>query len=200
MYRNFYKDVFDFYLAIILLFILFPVMLSVYFVLYLLIGSPIYIQTRPGYMNKPFFIYKFKTLIDSKCKFYKSHNKTFKFGTFLRKTGIDEMPQLFNILKGEMSFIGPRPLLVQYLKLKQFTNHPRSKCIPGITGLAQINNKKKRTKHKWKQQLDADKYYYKNLSLVLDIKILIGTIFKLLLQNKKEDYLIERPLSKNFFN
>lgn len=200
MYRNFFKDVFDFYLAIILLFILFPVMLSVYFVLYLLIGSPIYIQTRPGYMNKRFLIYKFKTLIDSKCKVYKSHNKTFKFGTFLRKTGIDEMPQLFNILKGEMSFIGPRPLLVQYLKLKQFTNHPRSKCIPGITGLAQINNKKKRTKHKWKQQLDADKYYYKNLSLVLDIKILIGTIFKLLLQNKKEDYLIERPLSKNFFN
>jgi len=200
MYSVFFKQVIDFYLAFILLIFLSPLMLMIYLILYILIGSPLYFQKRPGYKNKTFTIYKFKTLIDKNCKIYRFNKETFKFGIFLRKTGMDELPQLVNILKGEMSFIGPRPLLVQYLKLKQFTNHPRSKCIPGITGLAQINNKKKRTKHKWKQQLDADKYYYKNLSLVLDIKILIGTIFKLLLQNKKEDYLIERPLSKNFFN
>ena len=112
--------------------------------MYLIIGSPIYIQKRPGYLNKSFNIFKFKTLLDKDCKKYTPKKKNFKFGTFLRKSGIDEMPQLINILRGEMSFVGPRPLLMQYLKLKQFINHPRSKCIPGITGLAQIQRNKKR--------------------------------------------------------
>ena len=196
MYRSFFKFVFDFYLAIILFIIFFPIMLSIYLILYILIGSPIYSQKRPGYMNESFNIYKFKTLIDKKCRRYRSQKKTFKFGTILRKTGIDEMPQLLNILKGEMSFIGPRPLLMQYLKLKQFINHPRSKCIPGITGLAQIQRNKKNNKGKWKSHLDLDKYYYENLSLILDIKILLVTFIKIFLLNKKEDYLIEKPLTK----
>ena len=200
MYRFFFKEVIDFYFAIILFIFFSPLMILIYLILYVLIGSPLYFQKRPGYKNKTFTIYKFKTLIDKKCKTYKFNKKTFKFGILLRKTGVDELPQLVNILKGEMSFIGPRPLLLQYLKLKQFTNHPRSKCLPGITGLAQISNKKRNKKNKWKLQLDADKYYFKNLSLILDTKILIGTIFKLLFLNNKEDYLVERPLDKKIFN
>ncbi len=198
MYRNTLKNILDFYLSIILFLLFLPLMLIVYLILYLIIGSPIYTQKRPGYLNKPFVIFKFKTLIDKKCKNYKNNQKTFKFGTFLRKTGIDEIPQLLNILRGEMSFVGPRPLLMQYLKLKQFINHPRSKCIPGITGLAQIQRNKKDNKGKWKSQLDFDKYYYDNLSLFLDIKIFILTFVKIFLMNKKQDYLIEKPLSKIF--
>ena len=198
MYRNTLKNILDFYLSIILFLLFLPLMLIVYLILYLIIGSPIYTQKRPGYLNKPFVIFKFKTLIDKKCKNYKNNQKTFKFGTFLRKTGIDEIPKLLNILRGEMSFVGPRPLLMQYLKLKQFINHPRSKCIPGITGLAQIQRNKKDNKGKWKSQLDFDKYYYDNLSLFLDIKIFILTFVKIFLMNKKQDYLIEKPLSKIF--
>ena len=200
MYRVFFKQVIDFYFAIILFIFFSPLMLMIYLILYILIGSPLYFQKRPGYKNKIFTIYKFKTLIDKKCKIYRFNKQTFKFGVFLRKTGMDELPQLVNILRGEMSFIGPRPLLIQYLKLKQFVNHDRSKCIPGITGFALIDKRTRIKKKKWQHQLDADKYYYMNLSLILDVKILIGTIFKLLLLNKKKDYLIERPLNKKTFN
>jgi undecaprenyl phosphate N,N'-diacetylbacillosamine 1-phosphate transferase len=196
MYRSFFKSVFDFYIGIILFIIFLPIMILVYITLYILIGSPIYVQKRPGYMNKPFMIYKFKTLIDSKCKNYKFKKKNFKFGKFLRKSGIDEMPQILNILKGEMSFIGPRPLLMQYLSLKSFANHPRSKCVPGITGLAQIQKFKKNNKGKWKSHLNSDNFYYKNLSIILDIKILLITFVRIILANKKEDYLVEKPLNK----
>ena len=99
-----------------------------------------------------------------------------------------------------MSFIGPRPLLMKYLKLKKFAKHPRSKCIPGISGLAQIQSNKNVNKGKWKSQLDLDKYYNKNLSLILDIKIFLITILKILLITRKQDYLIEKPLSKKSFN
>ena len=200
MHKNFLKDIFDFYLAVILFIFFLPLMLLVYMILYLLIGSPIYLQKRPGYMNKPFIIYKFKTLIDRKCKIKKKNIGAFKFGIFLRKTGIDEMPQLLNILRGEMSFIGPRPLLMQYLKHKEFINHPRSKCVPGITGLAQVQKSNKNNKNKWKLQLDRDKHYYKNLSIFLDIKIFFITIIKIFLMNAKKDYLIEEPLNKKYFN
>tara|TARA_B110000285_G_C14998181_1_gene549958 strand:+ start:216 stop:818 length:603 start_codon:yes stop_codon:yes gene_type:complete len=200
MYKFFLKDIIDFYLAIILFIFFSPLMFLVYVILYLLIGSPIYLQKRPGYMNQPFIIYKFKTLIDKKCKIKKTHKKVFKFGAFLRKTGIDEIPQLLNILRGEMSFVGPRPLLMQYLKHKEFINHPRSKCVPGITGLAQVQKNSKNQRSKWKSQLDRDSYYYKNLSIFLDIKIFFITFIKIFLMNRKEDYLIEEPLNKKNLN
>ena len=196
MYRTFFKDLIDFYLAIFLFLLLFPLIIIIYLILYILIGSPIYFQKRPGYMNKPFIIYKFKTLIDKKCRARKSKKKNFKFGNFLRKTGLDEIPQLINVLRGEMSFIGPRPLLMRYLKLKPFINHSRSKCIPGISGLAQIQRNKKDNKGKWKSQLDFDKYYFENLSLFLDLKIFLLTLIKIFLLNRKEDYLVENPLTK----
>ena len=95
-----------------------------------------------------------------------------------------------------MSFIGPRPLLVKYLKLRQFSNHPRSKCIPGISGLAQIQKNTKNQKGKWKAHLELDKFYYENLSVFLDLKILFLTIIKIFFLFKKEDYLSEKPLTK----
>ena len=155
-----------------------------------------YYQKRPGYMNKPFEIYKFKTLKDKYCRNYKKNKNTFRIGTFLRKTGIDEIPQLINILKGEMSFIGPRPLLMKYLKYKKFLKHSRSNCNPGITGLAQIQKIQPNKKGKWKSQLYFDNYYYQNLSFFLDFKIFFKTILKIILLNKKKDYLIEKPLTK----
>lgn len=196
MYRHFFKDVLDFYLAIALILFLLPLIILVYLILFILIGSPIFTQRRPGYLNKPFLIYKFKTLIDKDCRDKTKNKKTFRFGTFLRKTGIDEIPQLLNILRGEMSFIGPRPLLMKYLKLRQFANHPRSKCYPGISGLAQIQRNKKSQKGKWKIHLDLDKSYYENMSIFLDLKIFFMTIVKIFLLYKKEDYLSEKPLTK----
>ena len=100
MYKFFFKDIFDFYLAIILFLFFFPLMALIYLTLFALIGSPIFTQKRPGYLNKPFTIFKFKTLLDKDCKNFKKNKKMFKFGIFLRKTGIDEIPQLLNILKG----------------------------------------------------------------------------------------------------
>ena len=177
MYKYFFKDLIDFYCAIILLIFFIPLILIVYLMLYVLIGSPIYKQKRPGYLNKPFIIFKFKTLIDKDCRSYNPHKKTFKFGTFLRKTGIDEIPQLLNILKGEMSFIGPRPLLMQYLKLKQFINHPRSKCIPGITGLAQVQG---RLDLSLQERLYWDLEYIENKTLTKDLEIIFKTISSVL--------------------
>jgi lipopolysaccharide/colanic/teichoic acid biosynthesis glycosyltransferase len=197
MYKIFFKDVIDFYLALILSIVLFPLILIIYIILYILMGSPIYLQKRPGYLNRSFVIFKFKTMIDRDCK--KCHPKLFlRFANVLRKTGLDELPQLLNILKGEMSLIGPRPLLMKYLKISKFSKHIRNKCNPGITGLAQLQVYKKNSKYKWKIQLELDRYYVENLSIILDIKIIFITFLNFFLYFKK-DYFNEKPLAnKNF--
>ena len=184
MYRNFFKDVFDFYLAIVLLLIFFPLMAFIYFILYALIGSPIFTQKRPGYLNKPFTIFKFKTLLDKDCKNFNKNKKMFRFGTFLRKSGIDEMPQLLNILKGEMSFIGPRPLLYEYLK--KYSNHEKKRHLvkPGITGLAQVNPEPSGNKI-WKKSIKFDLYYVEEVNFILDLQIFLKTIGIILLKKKQ---------------
>ena len=184
MYKNIFKDIFDFYLAIILFLFFFPLMLIVYFILYTLIGSPIFTQKRPGYLNEPFTIYKFKTLIDKNCKNFKKKSNTFRFGNFLRKTGIDEMPQLLNILKGEMSFIGPRPLLFEYLKKYTKQEKKRHLVKPGITGLAQVNPEPSGSKI-WKKSIKLDLFYVKEISFILDLKIFLKTIEIVLLKKKQ---------------
>ena len=181
MYRNLFKDIFDFYLAIILFIFFFPLMAFIYVILNILIGSPIYTQKRPGFLNKPFIIFKFKTLIDRDCKNFKKDKNTFKFGTFLRKTGIDELPQLLNILKGEMSFIGPRPLLFEYLKKYSKKEKKRHLVKPGITGLAQVNPDPSGNKI-WKKSIKLDLYYVKEVSFALDIEIVLKTIGIILLK------------------
>ena len=195
MYQNFFKRFFDIVFSLILILFFLPIMILLSFLIWYFIGYPIFMQKRPGLNNKIFTLYKFKTLNDTNKNISDKKRQT-RFGNFLRKTGIDEMPQLLNIIRGEMSFIGPRPLLMKYLKLKQFAQHPRCKCNPGITGLAQIQRNKDNKKGKWKVQLNFDKYYSENLSIFLDAKIFLLTIIKIFLLNKKEDYLIEKPLTK----
>jgi lipopolysaccharide/colanic/teichoic acid biosynthesis glycosyltransferase len=161
-----------------------------------MIGFPIFIQKRPGLNNKIFTLYKFKTLYDASKNIHEKKRQN-SFGNFLRKTGLDELPQLFNILENNMSLVGPRPLLIKYLKFKNFQKHERSKCKPGITGLAQIqsfiNSNSKRRKSKWQIQFTLDREYSHNISFNLDIIILYKTVLKFFKFNKV-DYFSETRL------
>jgi lipopolysaccharide/colanic/teichoic acid biosynthesis glycosyltransferase len=120
---------------------------------------------------------------------------------FLRKTGLDELPQLFNVLSNKMSLVGPRPLLIKYLKFKNFQKHERRKCKPGITGLAQIqsfiNSNSKRRKSKWQIQFTLDRQYFHNMSLNLDIIILYKTVLKFFKFNKVDYFSETRLLNKH---
>ena len=115
MYKKYYKRLFDIILSIILILILLPVMVLIFLLVWLLIGYPIFCQKRPGLNNKIFTIYKFKSLYDASNNLPEALRQN-KFGNFLRKTGLDELPQLFNVLENSLSFVGPRPLLEEYLK------------------------------------------------------------------------------------
>jgi len=184
MYRKNFKNILDFNLALFILFVLSPIILIIYLYLLCLIGSPIFYQKRAGYKNKIFTLFKFKTLIDNECHNFNGKKRLFKFGSFLRITGLDELPQLFNVLKGDISFVGPRPLIKKYLKIREFRRHPRSKCKPGITGLAQISTINQRSK--WKMQFKLDKEYSINLCFLLDFKIILKTFVKIFNSSKKD--------------
>ena len=154
MYRNFIKDLFDFILAFFFTFIFFT---NNFNNLFNSINSnwfpSFFFQKRPGFKNRIFVLYKFKTILDKNCIGFKRKKQSFKFGSFLRNTGLDELPQLLNILKGELSLVGPRPLRIKYLKIISFKKHVRNRCKPGITGLAQIESYKKIKKNSWKKKL-----------------------------------------------
>ena len=139
MYQKYFKRLFDVIFSLSLILLLFPIMILIFFLVWFVIGYPIFNQKRPGLNNKIFTLYKFKTLYDV-SKNVSEKRRQSKFGNFLRKTGLDELPQLFNVLENKMSFVGPRPLLVEYLK--KYTNHEKKRYLvkPGITGLAQIPN------------------------------------------------------------
>ena len=145
MYKRYLKRLFDLLFSIILIVFSSPLMLFLFILVWLKIGFPIFKQKRPGLNNKIFILYKFKTLYDVD-KYNFANKRTNKLGNFLRRTGLDELPQLFNVLLNTMSFVGPRPLLIKYLDIKEFEKHNRKKIKPGITGLAQVeifNTKKK---------------------------------------------------------
>lgn len=169
------KKIIEIILAIILIIVLFPFFVMIYILLKLSkIKSPIFKQQRSGKDNKIFTIYKFTTLDEN--------NKTTKLFDFLRKTGIDELPQLFNILKGEMSFIGPRPWIIEYSKYFNKKQMKRLNVLPGITGLAQISDCENIF-----QKINKDIYYVDNLSFKLDIYVFFSTI-KVILLGRKKDY------------
>ena len=196
MYQKYFKRFFDIILSLILIIILFPIIILLFFLIWFMIGFPIFIQKRPGLNNKIFTLYKFKTLYDASKNIHEKKRQN-SFGNFLRKTGLDELPQLFNILENNMSLVGPRPLLIKYLKFKNFQKHERSKCKPGITGLAQIqsfiNSNSKRRKSKWQIQFTLDREYSHNISFNLDIIILYKTVLKFFKFNKV-DYFSETRL------
>lgn len=181
MYRYFFKRIFDILGALILIILTAPVMVWAYFAIKKHLGTPvIFTQARPGKNAKIFKIYKFRSMSDARDEngnLLSDEVRLGEFGKRIRSLSIDELPQLFNVLKGDMSFIGPRPLLVEYLPLYSKEQSRRHNVRPGITGLAQVNG---RNAISWKQKFEFDTYYADNLSLNLDIKIAFLTIKKVI--------------------
>ena len=184
MYKHFFKRILDFIAALLLIILFSPIMLWAAWRIRRELGSPVlFTQARPGLNAKIFKIYKFRTMSDERDKngnLLPDELRLKGFGAKLRASSIDELPQLFNVLKGDMSFIGPRPLLVEYLPLYSPRQASRHSVRPGITGLAQVNG---RNDISWAAKLEYDAIYAENLSFLLDIKIAFLTIKKVL---KKE--------------
>ena len=181
MYKNLVNPILDFILAFLLIIIFSPIILIVALLIKLKLGSPIlFTQERPGLNGKIFRIYKFRTMSDerdSKGDLLSDELRLKGFGKFIRKSSLDDLPQLFNDLKGEMSFVGPRPLLVEYLKLYNQEQAKRHNVKPGITGWAQVNG---RNAISWEEKFKLDVYYVEHISFMLDCKILYMTFFKVL--------------------
>lgn len=182
LYKLFFKRLLDLVASMLIFILLSPVFLVVMVLLSLANkGSPFFIQQRPGKNEKIFNIIKFKTMNDTKDdqgNLLPDAQRLTKIGGFIRKTSLDEIPQLINVIKGDMSLIGPRPLLVSYLDLYDEFEKKRHTVRPGITGWAQVNG---RNAIDWETKFKLDVYYVENLSLGLDIQILLKTINNVLL-------------------
>lgn len=174
-----FKGLFDKVLSIVLIILFSPIYILVSLLIYLKMGRPIlFQQKRPGFKEKIFGIYKFRTMTNEKDKFgnlLPDKQRLVGIGKFIRSTSLDELPQLFNVLKGEMSFVGPRPLLIEYLDLYDDEQKRRHDVKPGITGWAQVNG---RNAISWEQKFEYDVWYVDNQSFLLDIKILWMTLLK----------------------
>jgi lipopolysaccharide/colanic/teichoic acid biosynthesis glycosyltransferase len=183
MYKNIVKVLIDFIIAIFLLLILSPLLVIVTVLLAIANkGKPFFIQSRPGKNEKIFKIIKFKTMNDnkdSKGNLLSDEKRLTNLGKFIRKTSIDELLQIFNVLKGDMSFIGPRPLLIEYLDLYSFEQKKRHLIKPGITGWAQVNG---RNAISWNEKFKLDVFYVQHISFLLDLKILFQTIKKVIMR------------------
>ena len=174
-----FKSIFDKTLALFLIILFSPIYIVVSLLIFFKMGSPIlFRQQRPGYKEKIFGIYKFRTMTNEKDEFgnlLPDDKRLVGIGKFIRSTSLDELPQLFNVLKGDMSFVGPRPLLEEYLPLYNEKQKRRHDVKPGITGWAQVNG---RNAISWEQKFDYDVWYVDNQSFWLDIKILWLTFLK----------------------
>ncbi|MBS4235094.1 N,N'-diacetylbacilliosaminyl-1-phosphate transferase [Campylobacter vulpis] len=180
MYENVIKRAFDFVLALVLLLLFLPVILLTALFLKITQKSVIFTQLRPGKDEKPFVIYKFKTMSDErdeKGELLPDELRLKSFGKLVRSLSLDELLQLFNVLKGDMSFVGPRPLLMEYLNLYNARQKLRHRVRPGITGWAQVNG---RNNISWERKFELDVYYVEHISFFLDLKILCLTAFKVL--------------------
>lgn len=172
------KRIFDTVLSFLSIIVLLPVFLIVALVIILTMGTPVFFrQERIGQGNKPFSIFKFRTMRNANDVLISDSERVTKFGLFLRKFSIDEFPQIFNIFMGQMSFIGPRPLLKKYLPYYTTEEIKRHEVKPGMSGLGQVNGRSSVT---WDDQFRIDSYYAENLSLSMDIKIFLKTIPKVL--------------------
>ncbi|EAK8645362.1 undecaprenyl phosphate N,N'-diacetylbacillosamine 1-phosphate transferase [Campylobacter jejuni] len=180
MYEKVFKRIFDFILALVLLVLFSPVILITALLLKITQGGVVFTQNRPGLDEKIFKIYKFKTMSDErdeKGELLSDELRLKAFGKIVRSLSLDELLQLFNVLKGDMSFVGPRPLLVEYLSLYNEEQKLRHKVRPGITGWAQVNG---RNAISWQKKFELDVYYVKNISFLLDLKIMFLTALKVL--------------------
>jgi lipopolysaccharide/colanic/teichoic acid biosynthesis glycosyltransferase len=179
MYKSGLKPAFDFCCALLGLFLLSPVLLLVTVLLYVANhGKPFFYQIRPGINGELFKIIKFKTMNDKKDaggNLLSDGERLTKIGKFVRKTSLDEVPQLLNVIKGEMSIVGPRPLLPEYLSLYSAIQSRRHEVKPGITGWAQVNG---RNAISWQQKFEYDVWYVDNISFLLDLKIVLLTVKK----------------------
>lgn len=184
MYAKYIKRMLDFILSLIALIVLSPLMLIIGLLVRIKLGKPIiFKQKRPGKNEKIFTLYKFRTMTDEKDQngnLLPDAERLTKFGKTLRSTSLDELPELWNILKGEMAIVGPRPLLVEYLPLYNEKQKHRHDVRPGLTGLAQISG---RNTINWEEKFEEDIEYIQNVNFVTDCKIVFKTVSKVL---KKE--------------
>lgn len=173
------KNIFDITVGVVALVLLLPIICVVALLVRLKLGSPIlFKQERPGLHGRPFYIYKFRTMTDARDElgnFLSDDIRLTRFGKLLRKLSLDELPQLFNVVKGELSLVGPRPLLMEYLSLYTPEQARRHDVKPGITGWAQVNGRNAIT---WEEKFKYDVWYVDNRSFWLDIKILFLTVLK----------------------
>ena len=182
MYAKYVKRILDFTLSLLALIILSPIMLILYILVRIKLGNPvIFKQMRPGKDEKIFKLYKFRTMTDEKDEqgnLLPDEIRLTKFGKFLRSTSLDELPELINIIKGDMAIVGPRPLLVQYLEFYNEEQKHRHDVRPGLTGLAQVSGRNSLT---WEEKFKQDIEYINNLTFKNDVKIIfmtIGKVFK----------------------
>lgn len=177
------KRISDIILSLIALILLSPILVLLIFLIKACIGSPVlFKQRRPGLNGRPFLMIKFRTMnnaIDKNGNLLSDHERLTKFGKILRSTSLDELPELWNVLKGDMSLVGPRPLLMEYLPLYNKRQATRHFVRPGITGWAQING---RNAISWEQKFELDAWYVEHQSFILDIKILFLTIQKIFIR------------------
>ena len=179
MYRSLFKRIFDFILSLTAIIILSPVLLLLTVIgAFLMGGNPFFTQDRPGKDGKVFKLVKFRSMNnkrDERGELLPDEKRLTYYGKFLRNTSFDELPELINILKGDMAIVGPRPLLVRYLTRYSKTQARRHEVRPGLTGLAQVNG---RNAISWEEKFRYDVEYVDNLSLMLDIKIILMTVLK----------------------
>lgn len=181
MYYEWSKRIFDFIVASITLFFIFPLMILLCLLIRIFLGSPIFFrQLRPGMHEKPFYLYKFRTMRDTRDKqgnLLSDKERLTKFGKLLRSLSLDELPELINVLKGEMSLVGPRPLLMEYLPYYSKQQQLRHTVKPGLTGWAQING---RNAVSWEKKFELDVWYVTHRSFMLDLKIIFMTFIKII--------------------
>ncbi|MCG6841673.1 sugar transferase [Fusobacterium nucleatum] len=179
MYKKFLKRIFDILASILFIILFWWLYVVIFCLIKYKLGSPvIFKQYRPGLNEKIFTLYKFRSMTDEKDEYgnlLSDEKRLTKFGRILRNTSLDEIPEVWNILKGEMSIVGPRPLLVEYLKYYKKSEKIRHTVRPGLTGWAQING---RNITPWDERLKQDIFYVENISFIFDIKIILLTIIK----------------------
>lgn len=198
------KRLFDILISVFLLIVLCPIMIVIAILVILNLGLPIlFKQVRPGYLGKPFSIFKFRTmsnLSSANGNLLSDDKRLTKLGRILRATSLDELPALINVLMGDMSLVGPRPLLIEYLPLYDKNQARRHEVKPGITGWAQVNG---RNSISWEAKFELDIWYVDNRSFMLDIKILFLTIKAVLSSkgvNSSDKVTMEKFIKKKSFN